>query len=120
MLGGGGCCQCSKKRGSVAFLWSVDKEAQPHVAVGNGKNFKRIGHKDINIFKFLLVEQQAFDEKMVPVGAERPASSSFVGKSMILSGECQNVSVPSTIKNSFSYFSKRLKRAKRNFSQIWM
>lgn len=62
-------------------MWSVDKEAQPHVAVGNGKNFKRIGHKDINIFKFLLVEQPAFDEEMVPVGAERPASSSFVGKS---------------------------------------
>lgn len=57
----------------------------------------KIQHKNI-----YLVEKQIFDDEMVPVGPKLPASSSFVGKSMILSGECQNVSVPS-INNSFSH-----------------
>lgn len=77
----------------------------------------KIQHKNI-----YLVEKQIFDDEMVPVGLKLPVSLSFVGKSMILSGECQNVSVPS-INNSFPSYETLVKLRlceKEIFHIFWM
>lgn len=68
--------------------------------VGNGNTWKRTRLQKWQHKNIYLVEKQIFDDEMVPVGPKLPVSSSFVGKSMMLSGECQNVPVPS-INNSF-------------------